>query len=248
MKRFATLTIILLAGALVCAQAQVKKPKSQKEAQAVNAIIQAQDPDSRIKAADELVTNYADSDFKAFALYLEAESYAQKGSNEKTIVFGEQALQADPKNYQALVLLAKTYAATTHVNDLDKEEKLTKAEKYAQDGLDAVKTAEKPNPNLADDQWTEAKNDFNGQLYLALGIVAVYRNKIDDVTANFQKVSELDSDPTDLIRAGRALLDAKKPDQAVVWFDKAANAPKANAQVKNIANSDKTRAEAMMKK
>jgi len=248
MKRFATLTIILLAGALACAQAQVKKPKSPKEAQAVNAIIQAQDPDARIKAADDLVTNFADTDFKSFALYLEAEAYAQKGSNEKAIVYGEQALQADPKNYQALVLLAKTYAATTHLNDLDKEEKLTKADKYAHDGLEAVKTAEKPNPSLTDDQWTEAKNDFNGQLYMAMGIVAIYRNKMDEVTADFDKVAELDTDPTDLIRAGRALLDAKKPDQAVVWFDKAANAPKANAQVKNIANSDKARAQAMMKK
>jgi hypothetical protein len=58
----------------------------------------------------------------------------------------------------------------------------------------------------------------------------------------------MDSDPTDLIRGGRALIDAKKYEQAVVWLDKAASHPNANAQVKSIAASDKARAQAMIKK
>jgi tetratricopeptide (TPR) repeat protein len=252
MRRIATTTTILFAGVFACAQlspAQTKlKPKSNKEGQAFNAIIQAQDPDSRIKAADALITNFADTDFKSIALYLEAEAYVSKGDAEKAIVYAEQSVEADPKSYQALVLLAKTYASTTHVNDLDKEEKLKKTEKFATDGIEALKTAEKPNSQLTDAQWTEGKNDLAGQCYLALGIVATYRNKLDDAAANFQKVSEMDPDPTDLIRAGRALMDAKKYEQSLVWFDKAAALPQANAQVKQIAASDKARAQAQIKK
>jgi len=251
MRRFATLTLILFAGTLAFAQAPAPKPKkkiSPKEAQAYNAMVQAQDPDARIKAANDLITNFADTEFKSTALWMEADAYMRKGDTDKTIVFAEQAVDADPKNYQALVLLAKTYAATTHVNDLDKEEKLTKAEKYAHDGLEAVKPAEKPNPQLPDAQWLEAKNDMNGQLYLALGIVAAFHNKMDDAQADFQKVSELDVDPTDLIRAARVLLDVKKPEQAIVWLDKAAASPNVNAQIKNIINNDKVRAQGMMKK
>ena len=40
----------------------------------------------------------------------------------------------------------------------------------------------------------------------------------------------------------------KKPDQAIPLLDKAAASPIANAQIKNIAVSDKARAQAMMKK
>ncbi|MDQ1470596.1 MAG: hypothetical protein QOJ99_2076 [Bryobacterales bacterium] len=247
MRRFTPVALLLLAGTQVFAQKQLK-PKSAKEGQAIQAVMDAKDPDSRIKAADDLIKNFADTEFKSFALELEAESYMQKGDTDKAIVYGEQTLEADPKNYQATVLLAKLYASTTKSNDLDKEEKLTKAAKYANESLELLKTAEKPNAQLPDAQWTEVKNDFMGQSYLALGIVAAFHNKMDDVTANFQKVAEMDSDPTDLIRGGRVLLDLKKYEQAVPWFDKAANAPNANAQIKDIANKDKARAQAATKK
>jgi tetratricopeptide (TPR) repeat protein len=247
MRRVAVLTTIALAGTLAFAQKQMK-PKSKGEETAVRAMLSAQDPDTRIKAADDLITKYADSEFKPYALYLEADAYAQKNDPDKAIVYAEQALEADPKSYQSAVLLCKTYATITHNNDLDKAEKLSKIDKYGHQGLDNLAAAAKPNPNLSDAEWTTVKNDLAGQTYLGLGIAATYQNKLDDANADFQKVAEMDSDPTDLIRAGRALLDAKKPDQAVQWFDKAAAAPSASAQIKQIAASDKARAQAMIKK
>jgi tetratricopeptide (TPR) repeat protein len=237
----------LLAGTLAFAQAP-KKKISKKEAEAYNAMVLAQDPDARIKAANDLITNFADTDFKSTALEFEAEAYQQKGDNDKAVVFGEQAVDADAKNYRALVLLAKTYAATTHVNDLDKEEKLTKIEKYAHDGMEALKTAEKPNPKLSDADWTAARNDLDGQFYLTLGIAAALRNKLDDANADFQKMSDLDADPVDLIRAARAFLDVKKPEPAIPLLDKALASANVSPQIKNIATSDKARAQAMMKK
>jgi tetratricopeptide (TPR) repeat protein len=248
MRRLAVLAVISLAGTLAFAQTKQMKPKSKGEETAVRAMLSAQDPDSRIKAADELITKFADTEFKPYALYLEADAYAQKNDPDKAIVFGEQAFEADPTSYQAAILLCKTYAGTTHSNDLDKADKIAKIEKYGKAGLDSIGTAAKPNPNLPDAEWTQIKNDLMGQAYLGLGIAAVYQNKTDDANTNFQKVADMDTDPTDLIRAGRALLDAKKPDQAVQWFDKAANAPNANAQVKQIAASDKARAQSMIKK
>lgn len=250
MRRFIPVALSLT-GAMLTTQAFAQKqmkPKSPKEGQAINAMIQAPDPDSRIKAANDLLTTFADTEFKSYALYLEADAYQQKGDVDKTIVYGEQAMDADPKNYQAAVLVAKIYAQTTKVNDLDKEEKLGKAVKDANIALEALKTAEKPNPQISDTQWAEAKNDMIGQCYLALGISAVFHNKMDEVATDFGKVAELDGDPTDLIRASRALIDAKKYEQAVVWLDKAAAAPNANAQVKSIAASDKARIQPMIKK
>jgi len=248
MRRLAVLAVISLAGTLAFAQPKQMRPKSKAEETAVRAMLGAQDPDARIKAADELITKFADTGFKAYALYLEADAYAQKGDSDKAIVYGEQALEADPQSYQSAILLCKTYASTTHNSDLDKAEKIAKIEKYGHQGLETIATAEMPNPSLGDPEWTQIKNDLMGQAYLGLGIAAVFQNKIDDANGHFQKVADMDTDPTDLIRAGRALLDAKKYDQSIQWFDKAAAAPTASAQIKQIAANDKARAQAMLPK
>lgn len=248
MRRFAVLSVLLLAGTLAFAQS--KKVKSKGELAAVQALQQAQqagDPDGIIKAADDLITKFADTDFKAYALGVEAEAYEQKGDHAKAIVYGEQALAADPNSYSTDTLLANIYANTTRDTDLDKEEKLAKAEKYAHDGITAAQAAPKPNPQVTDAQWEEAKKNEQAQGYQALGSAAVVRKKFDDAMADFQKAVDLDSDPVIMIRAGRALLAARKPDEAIEWFDKAAAAPKANDQIKKIAAADKTRALAMKK-
>ena len=248
MRRLAVLAVISLAATSAFAQQKPIKPKSKAEGAAINAMLQAQDPDSRIKAADDLITKYADTEAKPLALFMEADAYAQKGDPDKAIVYGEQAPDADPKSYQAAVLLCKTYGNITHNNDLDKAEKIAKIDKYGHQGLDILATAVKPKPDLTDAEWQTYKDDFSGQIYLGLGIAAVYTNKVDDANADFQKVADMDTDPTDLIRAGRAFLDAKKPDQAIQWFDKAAAHKNANDQIKKIAASDKTRATAMLPK
>jgi tetratricopeptide (TPR) repeat protein len=249
MRPIATVTAILLAASLAYGQAKPPlKPKSKGEENAVRAMISAQDPDSRIKAADELITKFADTGYKSYALYLEADSYLQKNDSDKAIVYAEQAVDADPDNYQALVLLTKTYAQTTHINDLDKADKLAKVDKYGKAALTAVQAATKPNAQLGDPEWDGMKKDFNGQIYLGLGIAAVLSNKIPDAMADFEKVAAMDVDATDLIRAGRSLLEAKKYPEAVVQFEKAAAFPNAPDQIKKIAESDKARAQAMIKK
>ena len=47
-------------------------------------------------------------------------------------------------------MLAELLAQSTRENDLDKEEKLAKSEKYANDTIQMVKAAPKPNPQLSD--------------------------------------------------------------------------------------------------
>jgi tetratricopeptide (TPR) repeat protein len=249
MRRIAPLTTIFLAASLAFAQSKPPmKPKTKGEETAVRAMLSAQDPDARIKAADELITKFADTSYKAYALYLEADAYSQKNDPEKAIVFGEQALDADADSYQAAVLVAKTYASTTKANDLDKADKLAKIDKYAKQALASLQTATKPNPQLPDADWTKIKDDLAGQAYLALGIAAALTSKFDEAKTNFDKASTMDEDPTDMIRAARAFMDVKKYAEAIPYLDKAEAFPNVPAQIKQIAESDKSRAQAMMKK
>ena len=221
-------------------------PKSQAEAQAVTAVLQAQaaSPDDMIKAVDALLSKFADTAYKGFALELEAEAWQKKGDNAKAIVFAEQALQADPKSYDADNLLANITAQTTRDNDLDKEEKLTRADKYAHDAIDTLEKDGKPAlfANLTDDQWNKTKAGAESLAYQALGTVALARKKTDEAIAYFQKGIELNPDPVLMIRAGRALLAAKKPDEAITYFQKVMDSPDAPAQIKSIAQADRVRA------
>src|SRR4051812_22342413 len=79
-------------------------PKSQAEAQALQGLMQAQqqgNPDAVIKAGDEFLTKYADTDFKEPVLLTMANAYQQKGDNDKAQIYGERVLEVNPKNFQS---------------------------------------------------------------------------------------------------------------------------------------------------
>lgn len=256
MRRSVITIVSMLAASAAFAQAPnsnkevaVKKtktgpgPKSGGEQAAVKALLEAQNPDDAIKAADNLVTKYPDSDFKSFALEREGEAYQQKNDNTKAIVFGEQALQADPKNFDADNLLANVTAATTRPTDLDKDQKLAKADKYAHDSLDAL-NGERP-WLYGEAQWPKVKAIAMGQAYQALGEVALLEKKDDEAIADFQKGIDASSDPLLMLRMGRALANEKKFDDAISWDDKVISAADAPPQFKKIAQDDKTRFQQM---
>ena len=83
----------------------------------------------------------------------------------------------------------------TREHDLDKEEKLKQAEKYTSDGLELLKTAGKPRPDLTDEQWAAAKKDFEAQGYDSLGMVAMVRKKFADAVAQFKKAADTQATP-----------------------------------------------------
>ena len=90
------------------------------------------------------MTKFPKSDFKSFALYTEANAWQQKNDLAKAQVFAEQALAADPKNYDAAILIANVLATTTKDTDFDMNDKLTSAEKYAHTALDILADVSKP--------------------------------------------------------------------------------------------------------
>lgn len=246
MNRFVSL---LICGAIAISAAYAQpKPKSKKEIDAINAMISATTPDAQIAAAENLLTTFADTEFKSLALFMEADDYARKGQFEKSIVFAEQSLAADPKNYQAMLLLARQYAAHTTENDLDKEEKLTKATKYANDAIATVATAPKPNPGIPDDKWEGAKKDYTAQAHEALGMIADVRKKYDVSVTEYKAAIEgvPTPDPATMVRCAIALEHLGKFDDAIAMLDKAIADPNSQPAVKNYATSEKAKATALM--
>jgi tetratricopeptide (TPR) repeat protein len=218
------------------------KPKSQGEVDALKAMFAATTSDARIAAAENVLTKYADTEFKAVALYFEAASYEQKGDYEQTVVFAERTIEADPNHYQAMLMLAQNIAQHTKEFDLDREEKLAKVEKYAKGALILIPNAPKPNPALTDDQWAAAKKDFTLQAHVALGIAAMDRKKYDVAETEFKSALESKADPATMVRLGSAYSLDGKYDDAIAQFDKVMGTADASAPVKQVAQAERVRA------
>jgi hypothetical protein len=234
---------LALAASLAFAQKQ-PQPKSQKEVEALQAMFNAQSPDARLAAAENLLSKFADTEFKSIALYFMTVSAEEKGDFEKLVVYGERTLQADPKNYATMLILARNYAQKTREFDLDKEEKLGKSEKYAKDALAALATAPKPRPDLSDDDWANAKKDFEAQAHEALGMSAVVRKNYDLAIKEFQTAisTAAQPDPTAKIRMASAMNLAGKHDDAIKTIDEVLADPQLNPSLRQFATNEKLKA------
>lgn len=218
-------------------------PKSQAEAQALQALMQAQgNPDATIKAGDEILTKFADTQFKELILLTMANAYQQKGDAERAQIYAEKMLEVNPKSFQAQVMIGELLASRTRENDLDKEEKLSKAEKNLNAAIANVSAAPKPNPQLSEEQWAEGKKFVTGQARNALGMVALVRKKFDIAVNEFKAASEADPQPAYFVRLASAYESAGKHDEAIAIADKVLADPQLHPQIKQIATNIKTTA------
>jgi tetratricopeptide (TPR) repeat protein len=254
MKRMILTGILALATGMTALMAQqpaqqgkqglVPNTKSPGESQAVVALMQAQgNPDAMIKAAEDLVTKYTDSFYKETALLFEANAYKEKGDIEKAMVYGEQVLKVNPKNYQITNMLGTMIVQRTRENDLDKEEKLANADKYFNATIESLKTAQKPNPQLTDQQWEDGKKYLTADAHNGLGMVALTRKKYDVAIAEFKTAVDTDgSEPTYQVRLASALQAAGKNDEAIAVCDKVLANPQLHPQIKAVAQNIKAAA------
>ena len=244
MVRIFTIPILAFCAALALVAADQKQPtpKSKGELEALQKMLGQQDPDARIKAAEDLLSKFADTDYKGLAFYVEAMSYQQKNDYDKMVVYGEQAIQADPKQYQAMLLLAQATAQRTREFDLDREEKLARAEKYAKDAMEIVKDLPKPNPQISDDQWAQAKKEYLAQAHTALGNVAKARKNYDLAVTELKQSLDLGSDPIAMVQLAVVYDLQKKPDDALPLLEKVMAMTDVSASVKQFAQAEKVRA------
>jgi tetratricopeptide (TPR) repeat protein len=229
------------------------KIKSKKEAEAWNAVVSAPTADARIDAVEKLLTQFADTELKPFALQIAMDAATEKGDNERAVLYAERTLEVDPKSYTAMLTIARITAQGTKEFDLDKDEKCKKADKLATDAIEALKTAAKPNPQLTDEQWTAAKKDLMSQGYEAMGMTAMVRKKYDDAVAQFKLAVDSASDPagsvTSKVRMAAALNLAGKHDEALAVVDPLLKEANLNPAVRQFAAQEKVKAvTAKMKK
>ena len=240
-KLFSLAAGLALASGFLMAQ---PKPKSKGEYDAIMAIQTATTPEAQLAAVDNLLGKYADTEFKPMVLQMAMQAAQQMGDQAKMTVYAERALQADPKNYMVMLMLAQSIAQRTREFDLDKEEKLKQAEKYANDGIELVKVAPKPRPDLPDDQWNAAKKDFEAQGYEALGVVALVRKKFDEAATQFKKAVDTQAtpDPATKVRLASAYNGMGNYDGAITLLDGVLADQQIHPTIRQVAGQEKLKA------
>jgi tetratricopeptide (TPR) repeat protein len=228
----------------IAATANAQKPKGPQEYAALKALFDATTPDAKIAAGDNVITNFPNTEFKSVVLYMMAEAYGQKNDDAKMIVFGERALEADPKNLPADLLLATGIARKIRDNDLDKDERLKQAEKYANDALALIPNTPKVNAQMTDEQFSEMKKEYTADAHQALGMVAAVRKKNDDAINEFKQAVEgpANPDPAAMVRYAQALNKGGKYDEAIAVAEKVMAIPNVNPAFKQFAQAEKVRA------
>lgn len=214
--------------------------KSKAEQDAVVAMFNAQsNPDQLIAAAETLLTKYADTEFQDTALFFEAGAYQRKGDVDKAQLYAERAVAANPKNFQASLMLAESIAQHIRENDLDKEDRLARAEKYANDTIATLNVAEKPNPQMTDQQWGDIKKDLIAQTHDVLGMTAMTRKKYDVAINEFKMSVEgaAHPEPAYQVRLASAYSSVGQYDEAIKLAEKVMGEADIPTQVKQVAQS-----------
>jgi len=236
--------LLVLSGVTGLMAQKAPQPKSQKEVEAINAMIKATTPDERIKTADFLLTKFADTEFKAIAMQMTAEAYEMKNDPDKMEVWCEKTIEADPKNYACMLMIAGGTAKRARDTDLDLSENVAKVDKYAKQALETLKDAQKPNPNIPDDQWNAAKKDYMAQAHEAFALENVLKKKYDVAISEFKEAIDgaASPDPVTMVRLGQCYNQAGKHDDAVAILDKVMATPNLNPQIRQFAQAERVRA------
>ena len=216
------------------------RPKSPKELVALRAVQDAQTPDQQLQAIENVLTNFADTEFKVMLLQTAMQIEQRKDDYAQVLTYGQRLLEADPKGAFAWVTMASETARHTRMFDLDKEQKLAKADQYAKTGLEAARVMPKPS-GVADDQWEAAKKDFQAQAYEAMGQAAMLRQKYEEAIADYKQSISVAATPNAVTwtRLGQAYENTARLDDASDAFDKALAVPNASPEVKSVAQAKK---------
>lgn len=245
-KLFAAAAALSLAVAVLAQAPAAPAPKTEKEREALVKVQQAADPEARIQAIDYVLENFVDTQFKPILLVMAVDAAQQAHDFEKTVIYGERALEVVPNDYRVKLTLATAIAHHTREFDLDKDKQLAKVDKYANATLEALKTADAPPPGMdvPAGQWPDAKKQLAAEAYIALSDASIIRKDYPAAIATLKTAYEDEPDPSIDVRLAAAYNGANQPDAALAEANKVLAMPNVQPVVKQFAEQEKAKAEA----
>jgi hypothetical protein len=203
---------------------QKKEIKDPLEYNAYMGALQQQDPAAKISGLEAFLTQYPNSVMKEDALEVLMGAYRQTNNAAKMLDAEQRLLQVNPNNLRALALMTydKRAAASAGQNP---QQNLAEAAQYGARGLEALKTAPKPE-GMSDADFDKQKKQMSVIFNGAVGMAAL-QNK-DYAHAQEALRATAEGDPNDIQNVyplGLAYLTATPPDyvNGLFFIARAAN-------------------------
>jgi len=204
----------------------------------------AQTPDEQLAKAKEVIDKFADSDYRGTAFFVMTLASEKKQDYDNVVVYGEQAIAADPLNYGSMALIAKAIALSTKKFDLDKAEKLARVEKLAKDTVELSAKAVKPSDKVTDEQFKAVVAEIVEPAYEGLGFADMVKEDFNACADHFKLASSSLSAPDTILlaRAANCYRLGKRYDEAIATFDQVLADAHSIDAVKNYATQGKNQA------
>ena len=239
MKQFWKWTAI---AAALSSLAMAQKVKSPKEGEAIQAIQNAATADDRLAAIENLLTKFADTEFKVIVLEIASDTVQSKNDPVQTVIYAERLLEADPKNLNGISTLAKVTATGIRENDLDKEDKLKRVDELTGQCLKLGPDAKNPSKMVTEEQWAARKKDFMADCHDAVAAAALVRKKTEIAATEYKASLELRNDPATMVRLAQVLTVQGKFDDSIAMLEKVQAFPDVNPVVKQVAGNERVKA------
>src|SRR5271165_6661312 len=228
------------------APAGKRKPaaKTKPEFDAYNAAIALTDPAALEKSADDFATKFPDSELRTGLYTVAMEHYQGKDTN-KVMEVAKKILAIDPDDPAALVRLAQGLADTTRDTDLDKDQKVAEARKYAEHALVTIDT-DIPTAGYPPEQLNAFKSSVRSDAYFVLGMLSFKASSWADAELNLRKSVEAFPQQPDgftILELAISLDMQNKLPEAIKYVDQAVDLTKdrADSGVGKAARDEKNR-------
>ena len=182
--------------------------KTQDEYKAYQEAAAKPDPPSLEQAANDFAAKYPTSELRSVLFQREMTMYQASNNAEKTIEAGKKVIAIDPDNSAALVTVALVIANKTRENDLDHDERMAEASKYANHALEAVDNGTGVPAGTAEDKVPMFKELVRSMAYSSLGTVEFNRKNYPQAETYLRKSVEssaLQPDPVTWLQLSLAL-------------------------------------------
>jgi|SRR5262245_750545 len=173
---------------------QKKEIKDPAEYNAYVGAVQQSDPNAKISGLEAFLTQYPNSVMKVDALEVLMGAYQQTNNSAKMMDTAQRILTADPNNLRALALTAYSKRAAAEANQ-NPQQNLAEGAQAAQKGLEALKTAPKPE-GVSDADFEKQKAQM-GNIFHGVAGIAALQNK-DYANAQQHLRAAVETEPNDL--------------------------------------------------
>jgi tetratricopeptide (TPR) repeat protein len=216
--------------------------KTQPEFDAYKTAAASTDPAALEKAADDFAAKFPDSELTPLLYRAALRGYQNANNGDKLMEMGQKILKGDPDDPEALVDVAEVMTERTRDTDLDKDQRLDQAAKYAQHALETVDT-DLP-PGLPAAQVDTFKGLMRSNAYSVLGTLQFNKEKYADAESSFRKSIDAfpsQPDPVVILRLALSLDKQGKYPEALKEANHAVEMTQEGTPAGNLSRRERDR-------